>query len=450
MDAKATSISVTFESCSTNGAISLTITDNGCGIEKQDFSSLCERFCTSKLVSYEDLFSSTFDTFGFRGEALASISIICERMTVRSCRNLIETGSTSGRNGEIAYIAEYDQGKMISLNPCAGLPGTFIRIENLFFHDPVRRTKLKSPSEEYSSILTVIKMYAIQMGGKIGFNCSRKSVLENANFTGKICHPSVDLFTRQEQTKLQVIQDINNTELTDNLIAIEIPDASLHAQLGNIGASNKILPVIGSGLISQVSYHALKKAVFILFINNRLIDDTTMPLRNSIIQYYSSLLLKKSHPWIYLSLIIEPDKIDVNVHPTKKNVLLVDEKEIIEIILMTLENTLKRDTKSICDSTSIASERSCVNEKFKDIMSRPSSTFSPSTFIRTDTSSQTLFSSFSQSGMTKRWKPTETLTISKSLEGTAGPMLTSILELRSDVLEYCDDGNNTIFTEFSD
>lgn len=130
------------------------IQDNGCGIQKDDMPLLCERFTTSKLEKFEDL--SNISTYGFRGEALASITHVAH-----------VTVTTRTANSKCAYKATYRDGKIVAANPgqlaearpCAGNQGTLISVEDLFYNMPSRKKALKSPSEEYSRIADVINKY---------------------------------------------------------------------------------------------------------------------------------------------------------------------------------------------------------------------------------------------------------------------------------------------------
>ena len=162
-DASATSISVV---AAEGGLSSLTVTDNGCGINYDDLSLVCERFATSKLTRFEDL--QTVQTFGFRGEALASISQV-SRLTVVS--------RVAG--SKCAYKAFYVGGKMTPISgsgsadpvPCAGIQGTGIIVDGLFYNLPTRRSSF-SADEEYQRILTLCQKYAI-LWSDICFSCGK-------------------------------------------------------------------------------------------------------------------------------------------------------------------------------------------------------------------------------------------------------------------------------------
>lgn len=153
LDAGSTSITV---SCKAGGIKLLQIQDNGSGIKPEDFGLLCERFATSKLRSFEDL--SSISTFGFRGEALASISHVAHL-------RVISMTADSG----CAYKASYEDGKMVGPQqqptPCAGVKGTTITVEDLFYNTPLRLKAMRNPSDEYQKIIEVMTKYALHNSG---------------------------------------------------------------------------------------------------------------------------------------------------------------------------------------------------------------------------------------------------------------------------------------------
>ena len=139
LDAGSRSITVTVRD---GGNKLLQVTDDGCGIRDEDMSILCERHTTSKLRTFEDL--DAVATFGFRGEALASMSFVA---------NLTVTTMTAG--AAHATRAAYADGKMTpeGPRPTAGVPGTSVCVENLFYNVPTRKRALRSASEEFARIL---------------------------------------------------------------------------------------------------------------------------------------------------------------------------------------------------------------------------------------------------------------------------------------------------------
>ena len=153
LDAGASSISVTVKG---GGLQLLMIQDNGSGIKKEDLGIVCERFTTSKLSTFEDL--KTISKFGFRGEALASITHV-SHLTI----------TTRTADAPCAYKAKYTDGLLVPIKaggksdpqPCAGTVGTTIAVEDLFYNMNTRRMAFKNLNEQYQRVLDVVTKYSI-------------------------------------------------------------------------------------------------------------------------------------------------------------------------------------------------------------------------------------------------------------------------------------------------
>ena len=295
IDAKSKSIQVLVKS---GGLKLIQIQDDGCGIKKEDLPIVCERFTTSKLVKFEDL--QSISTYGFRGEALASISHVA---------HVSITTKTS--EAKCAYKAKYQDGKMSGEpKPCAGNQGTQINVEDLFYNVSVRRKALKSPSEEHAKIIDVVSKYSIHNAG-IAFTL--KKFGENV----------ANVRTTVKASKLENIKAIYGPTVARELLEVTCSDEKLGLKM--------------SGYISNANY-SVKKCIFLLFINHRLVDSSN--LRKAIETVYVSYLPKDKHPFVYMSIEISPQNIDVNVHPTKHEVHFLHEDLIIETIQKATDSKL--------------------------------------------------------------------------------------------------------------
>ncbi|XP_030386627.1 DNA mismatch repair protein Mlh1 [Scaptodrosophila lebanonensis] len=284
LDAKSNYIQVTIKS---GGLKLLQIQDNGTGIRKEDLAIVCERFTTSKLNKFEDL--TEIATFGFRGEALASISHVAHLT--------IQTKTAQERCG---YKASYADSKLLAApKPCAGNQGTIITIEDLFYNMPQRRQVLKSPAEEQQKVSDVLSKYAVH-NPHVGFTLKRHGE-----------PPSVK--TQAGTTRAENIRLIYGAAIAKELLEFTYEDALLRFEV--------------HCLMTQVNY-AAKKGMLLLFINERLVESA--PLKGAVDAVYASYLPKGSHPFVYMSLKLPPHNIDVNVHPTKHEVHFLYEDEIIE------------------------------------------------------------------------------------------------------------------------
>ncbi|GAK63938.1 DNA binding protein [Moesziomyces antarcticus] len=308
LDAGATLIRITLKE---GGIKMLQIQDNGCGVQPSDLPLLCERFATSKLRDFADLDSMA--TFGFRGEALASISYVSASMSV----------VTKTRDNDCAYRAYYANGALAPPKPgqsseprqCAGTDGTLITAEDLFYNVPQRRRALRSPADEYNRALDVVSKYAVHYGGRgVGFVCRKAAT--NATDLNTPSSPT--------NTTLDTIRILHGNAVSRELVELtDVHDANLGFQC--------------NGWISGANWSS-KRTTLLCFINNRLVDCPL--LKRSIEALYATLLPKGGHPWIYLSLSINPANVDVNVHPTKKEVHFLNEDEIVEHICRAAQDKL--------------------------------------------------------------------------------------------------------------
>lgn len=295
LDAKSTNIQITVKE---GGLKLILIQDNGTGIRKDDMEIVCERFTTSKLQSFDDL--SSIATYGFRGEALASISHVAH-----------VTITTKTADAKCAYRANYCDGKLKSPpKPCAGNQGTLISVEDLFYNVSTRRKALKSPSEEYSRIVEVVSRYAIHNSGK-SFSVKKQGEMV------------ADVKTLPNASVLDNIRVVFGVAVSRELIEVECEDQKFAFKV--------------KGYISNANY-SVKKCILILFINHRLVESSA--LKKAIETVYTAYLPKNTHPFLYLSLEIAPQNIDVNVHPTKHEVHFLHEDSIIESIQKHIESKL--------------------------------------------------------------------------------------------------------------
>ncbi|XP_055316315.1 DNA mismatch repair protein Mlh1 [Sitodiplosis mosellana] len=294
LDANSTAIQITVKS---GGLKYLQIRDNGTGIRKDDLGIVCERFTTSKLKQFEDL--QSIATYGFRGEALSSISHVAH-LTIQ----------TKTANDKCAYKASYEDGRLKGdIKSCAGNQGTQITVEDMFFNMSQRKQLFKSASEEFSRILDVVSKYAIHNA--------------NVSFTLTKQGENVALRTPINSTKQDNIKIVYGADVVNEMKTIECQDEPLQFKMYALATSVK---------------YSSKKFTFLLFINHRLVESTA--IKNAIDQCYAPFLPKGNHPFVYMDLQIEPKNVDVNMHPTKHEVNFLYETEIVDKIRWAFEGKL--------------------------------------------------------------------------------------------------------------
>ncbi|KAK0629735.1 putative DNA mismatch repair protein [Bombardia bombarda] len=294
VDAGSTSLEILVKE---GGLKLLQITDNGSGIEKEDLPILCERFTTSKLQKFEDL--QAIATYGFRGEALASISHIAH-LTV----------TTKTKDSNCAWRACYDSGRLAPAKPgqspdpkpVAGRQGTQIAVEDLFYSVPNRRRAFRSASDEYNKIIDMVGRYAVHCSN-VAFSCKKHGESSSSIAV---------------QTSASIVDRIR-----------QIYGGSVASELVDFSTSDDRWGFKAAGLATNANY-SVKKTTLLLFINHRCVESSN--IRKAIEQTYSPFLPKSGHPFVYLSLEIDPRRVDVNVHPTKREVNFLNEDEIIQAI----------------------------------------------------------------------------------------------------------------------
>lgn len=296
----------------------LSVTDNGCGIAEEDLPILCQRFTTSKIRAFEDI--TNVSTLGFRGEALASISHISHLKVV-----------TKRANQDVAVSAAFEAGELRHTKPIAGLQGTQVNIESLFFNNASRLKSLRSrKSHEYAGILEVVTRYAIEYPGT--FSCKQQGDAQPTVIEGR--------------TQKDKIARVFGSKVAGDLLEL----------------INGAIPPLGvveiRGYVSNLDYSSSRTIPYIFFVNGRLVE--CRPLQRAIQGVYS-LNRPKSSSFVFLSLKLESQNVDVNVHPKKTQVSFLYEQEIIEKVCENLESLLNKQ-----ESTRSYSTQSLISSRFTD------------------------------------------------------------------------------------
>ena len=314
IDAGSTAVTVEIE----EGGISLIrITDNGCGIAKQDVENAFLRHSTSKIRSAEDL--THLSSLGFRGEALSSISAVARVELITKTRE--DVFGTK-------YIIEGGKGRTEE----TGAPdGTTFLVRQLFFNTPARRKFLKTPMTEASHISDLLTRLALSHPD-ISFRF--------------INNGQVKLHTSGNGKMKDVIYHIYGREIANNLIPLEFEKDGVRLS-GYLGK-----PVINRGNRNFENY----------FVNGRYVRNSI--LAKAIEDGYKDFTMQHRYPFTVLHIKIKPELIDVNVHPAKMEVRFQQENEIYELLAGAIENTL-RGKEFIPDVSDDGKAEKKVQEKQK-------------------------------------------------------------------------------------
>lgn len=190
------------------------------------------------------------------------------------------------------------------------------QVEDLFYNVPTRRRAFRSTSEEYAKILDVVGRYAVHCSG-VAFSCRKHG------------DAGVSISTPVAASTVDRIRQIHGSAVANELVEFKVEDENLGFR--------------SSGLVTNANYH-VKKTVILLFINHRAVESTVV--KRAVEQTYSAFLPKGGHPFVYIDLEIEPQRVDVNVHPTKREVNFLNEDEIIESICNEITSKLAKADSS--------------------------------------------------------------------------------------------------------
>lgn len=280
IDSNATKIEVHVEEA---GIKTMTVEDNGDGIKFEDLPLAATHHATSKIHSLEDL--SAIFTLGFRGEALASIADVTNLEIISK--------NKEEENGGIIVI---EGGTLKEHKPYPAVQGTKVTAKNLFFNIPVRYKFLKHPSREFFLIKEVFDTEAL----------TRPKISMKLKNNGK----PINYYKAVDTVRERVFNYLNDENIEKNIIEINIEreDASIYALVSNIK-------------ISQ----SMRKNNF-LFLNNRPIENRA--LSYAIRSAYSGAIPKERYPYYFVYITIDQSKVDVNVHPSKREVRIKNEKDL--------------------------------------------------------------------------------------------------------------------------
>ncbi|MBL7136560.1 MAG: DNA mismatch repair endonuclease MutL [Candidatus Marinimicrobia bacterium] len=299
IDADSTEITVVIK----NGGKSLCyVIDNGEGMSKDDLLLAFERYATSKISTVNDLLD--IRTLGFRGEALASVSAV----------SIVDAISTL-QGADTGYELRIDGGKFCDIKPHSPKPGTSISVRNLFYNVPARRKFLKSKEVEFRNIVEIMRKFAMI------HPCIRFTLI----------HDEKEIFRLRTEKAKERIEHLFSSEYGKNLLPIE--------------SKSDMLSV--SGFIGNLNLIRARRGEQYFYVNNRFVTDRYM--NHAIISGYSGLLSRGEFPFYCIHLIIPPEMVDVNVHPTKMEVKFQNESMVYQFLKSSVEESLKEVTRVIPD-----------------------------------------------------------------------------------------------------
>ncbi len=302
IDAGATRVSIEI----TNECRDIRVADNGCGIHPDDILLAFSKHATSKLQEDEDIFD--IRTLGFRGEALASIISISKLTCITRTKDFQTGTKVKCENSEVSQVE----------TGCA--IGTIMEIKDLFYNVPVRLKFLKSANTEFSYIQEIIQSIAL----------SHPEVSIELKKFGKTV-----LKTTGQNNLTQTIKEVYSSDVTNNLKEVLKTD--------NISGL-KI-----SGFVSTPDYTRSSKKSYHIYINSRSVKCPVF--QKAIDMVYKNLTANNKFPFVVLNLEIPPHDVDVNVHPTKKEVRYKNPNQIFNFIYSSIEAGLSNYKETLPPQT---------------------------------------------------------------------------------------------------
>ncbi len=290
VDAGATKIKIEIEE---GGIKKISVSDNGCGISKEDLPLAFLPHATSKIADIDDL--DAISTLGFRGEALASIASV----------SMISL-STKQESAESGYSIEANGGEISKVSEISRLNGTTVVMQNLFYNTPVRLKFLRKPKTEEGEVKHLVEKFML-------------------------AHPEIDfefvvdgktIYSHSSGTLDEVIYLIYGREVHDNLVELSYTEDEITV----------------SGYITSPKLSRPNRSYQTMFVNNRYVENYMV---SACIQgAFDPLLMKGRYPIYVVKLGIPYGRVDVNVHPNKKEVKFDDQSRIFGIIRRAVEKAL--------------------------------------------------------------------------------------------------------------
>ncbi len=321
LDANATKVSVIIRN---GGKDIIEVIDDGVGIPSQEVELALELHTTSKIYEPEDL--NNIETYGFRGEALASIAAV----------SVLEILTRNVKEEKGTYLL-VEGGKIIEKRSIDRSPRTTIRVRDLFFNTPARRKFLKSDVVEKKHVTSVVTKIALANPEK------QFTLLDN----GKTIIRAPARKTLRER-----VFDLFGPKIGNNLLEL-----NPHP--------------IFSGFITHPHYHTRDRSLQFIFVNGRPVSSHI--LSNAVKTGYGTLLMTRQHPGFVISVAINPENVDVNIHPAKLEVRFHDEESLAAELRRLVKQTIvaKAEMEEIRSETLPESKELTPTEKKVSSVAHP-------------------------------------------------------------------------------
>ena len=315
LDAGATEIQIELEQ---GGVKRIRVSDNGCGIPRDELALALTRHATSKIASLADL--EQVASLGFRGEALASIAAIARvQLTSRFDHNGADSTRSDSTSAGHAWALQVDGGQLGESAPAARGAGTTLDIQDLFFNTPARRKFLKTEATEYAHCAEAV----------------RRQALSHPDTTFILSHNGRVQLRFPAATAAARVRQVLGEAFESNTVAVD-------AMAGGLRVSGWVIRP-GAATASRDSQH--------VFVNGRYVRDKLIV--HALREAYRDVLHHQLNPAYCLFINLPPDGVDVNVHPAKTEIRFRDSRGVHQFLFHAVERLLA--APAAADSTEATS-----------------------------------------------------------------------------------------------
>ncbi|KAM5228479.1 mismatch repair endonuclease PMS2 [Ctenodactylus gundi] len=303
------------------------VSDNGCGVEEENFEGLALKHHTSKIQEFADL--TQVETFGFRGEALSSLCALSD-VTISTCHKSAKVGTR--------LVFDHN-GKIVQKTPCPRPRGTTVSVQQLFYTLPVRHKEFqRNIKKEYARMVQVLHAYCIISAG-VRVSCT--------NQLGQGKRQPVVCTSGSASVKENISSVFGQKQVQSLLPFTQLPPSdSVCEEYGLRGPD--LLPGLFhiSGFISRCAHGVGRSATDrqFFFINRRPCDPAKVSrLVNEVYHMYN----RHQYPFVVLNISVDSECVDINVTPDKRQILLQEEKLLLAILKTSLIGMFDSDVNKL-------------------------------------------------------------------------------------------------------
>ncbi|XP_021110398.1 mismatch repair endonuclease PMS2 isoform X5 [Heterocephalus glaber] len=324
VDAGATNIDLRLKDY---GVDLIEVSDNGCGVEEENFEALALKHHTSKIQEFADL--TLVETFGFRGEALSSLCALSD-VTISTCHMSAKVGTR--------LVFDHN-GKIVQKTPCPRPKGTTVSVQQLFYTLPVRHKEFqRNIKKEYARMVQVLHAYCIISAG-IRVSCT--------NQLGQGKRQPVVCTSGSTSLKENIGSVFGQKQLQSLLPFVQLPPSESVCEEYGLSCSDTLPDLFHiSGFVSRGTHGVGRSAADrqFFFINRRPCDPAKVSrLVNEVYHMYN----RHQYPFVVLNISVDSECVDINVTPDKRQILLQEEKLLLAILKTSLIGMFDGDVNKL-------------------------------------------------------------------------------------------------------